>query len=159
MDAHATPRPLPRRALIVARGLLAPYLVLLGLVVFLPARETERVTGLVAILADVLAAFGVAREPAASGLEFLANVALFVPFGLLLPIAFPNTPGFLVVQIGCLLSVGIELVQVVIPSRVPAVSDVIANTIGVAVGLGIVRLGLRRRGRRRSTAGQPSGRQ
>ena len=147
MDADATRRALPRRTVAVARGLLAPYLVLLGLVVFLPAREAERVTGVVAMMADALAAFGVPREPAATTLEFLANVVLFVPFGVLVPVAFPGSTVFPVLLSGCLLSVGIELVQIAIPSRVPAVSDVIANTIGVGVGLGLVHLGTTNRGR------------
>lgn len=154
MDAGTTRRPPAPRVSAVARGLLAPYLVLLGLVVFLPAREAERVTGVVAILADVLAALGAPREPAAATLEFLANVVLFLPFGVLVPIALPNATGPGVLLIGCLLSVGIELVQIAIPSRVPAVSDVIANTIGVGVGLGLVHLVLRRRGR--PTGGHPS---
>ncbi len=147
MDADATRRALPRRTVAVARGLLAPYLVLLGLVVFLPAREAERVTGVVGMLADALATFGVPREPAATVLEFLANVVLFVPFGVLIPTAFPKSSVFRVLLSGCLLSVGIELVQIALPSRVPTVSDVIANTVGVGVGVGLVHLGVRSHGR------------
>lgn len=157
MEEDTTERAPTHRAQVIARVLLGPYLVALGLVVFLPAHDAERVTGIVAMAADLLAAIGVPREPAVAGLEFLANIALFVPFGVLVRTAFPNTTGPVVLVGGFALSVGIELVQIAIPSRVPAVSDVIANTIGVGVGVGIVVLGSRRR--ERDPERHPTGRQ
>lgn len=129
-----------------ARIVLVPYLVLLALVVLLPARQAGRVTGIVGWIAEALATIGVPREPAAIVLEFLANVALFTPLGGLLVLAFPGVRWWAVLLTGFLLSVGIELVQLAIPSRVSAVSDVVANTAGTAVGLLLV---WRRRGERR----------
>lgn len=122
------------RARIAARILLAPYLVALAFIVFLPAREAGPVTGIVGWAADLVAAWGIPREPAAVVFEFLANVVLFVPFGLLLSAAAPRWSPWVVIGVGCLVSIVIELVQLGLPSRVPAVSDVIANTAGVAVG-------------------------
>lgn len=118
--------------------MLAPYLVALALVVFLPAREAGRVTGIVGWAADLVATWGVPREPAAIVFEFLANVALFVPFGLLVSAAAPRWSPLAVIGVGCLVSVLIELVQLGIPSRVPTISDVIANTTGVALGCVVV---------------------
>jgi VanZ family protein len=134
VDADAMESPRARRV-VGARIVLPPYLVLLAFVVFLPAREAGRVTGIVGWLAEALATFGVPRDPAAVVLEFLANVVLFAPLGVLLVLAFPGVRWWAVVLAGFLLSVGIELVQLAIPSRVSSVSDVVANTAGTALGL------------------------
>lgn len=118
----------------IARALLAPYLVAVGLIVFLPAPEAGRITGLVRIFAELVAMWGVPREPAAVVFEFLANVVLFVPFGLLVSIVWPRWSPWLVIGLGCLMSIAIELVQFALPTRFPTVSDVIANTTGAAIG-------------------------
>jgi len=129
---------MPSKRRTIARVLLAPYLLALAVIVFLPASDAKQITGLVAVIADVLAAIGVPREPAAVAVEFLANVALFVPLGALLALSFPRWRAWLVIVIGTAVSIGIELVQIAIPSRVSTVSDVIANTIGCALGLGLI---------------------
>jgi VanZ family protein len=134
VDADAMESPRARRV-VGARIVLPPYLVLLAFVVFLPAREAGRVTGIVGWLAEALATLGVPRDPAAVVLEFLANVVLFAPLGVLLVLAFPGVRWWAVVLAGSLLSVGIELVQLAIPSRVSSVSDVVANTAGTTLGL------------------------
>jgi VanZ family protein len=118
----------------VARVILVPYLVALALIVFLPARDAGRVTGIVGWAADLVAMWGIPREPAAIVFEFLANVALFVPFGLLVSTAAPKWSPWTVTGLGCLVSITIELVQLGIPSRFATVSDVIANTAGAAIG-------------------------
>lgn len=123
---------------LVARVILVPYLVALALIVFLPARDAGRVTGIVGWAADLIAMWGVPREPAAIVFEFLANVALFVPFGLLMSAAAPKWPPWAVIGLGCLVSITIELVQLGIPSRFATVSDVIANTAGAAIGCVLV---------------------
>ena len=121
-----------------ARVVLAPYLVALALIVFLPARDAGRVTGIVGWAADLVAMWGVPREPAAIVLEFLANVALFVPFGVLVAASAPGWSPWATIGLGLLASVAIELVQLGIPSRVSTVSDVIANTAGTAIGCTLV---------------------
>jgi VanZ family protein len=118
----------------VSRALLVPYLVALALIVFLPARDAGRVTGIVGWAADLVAMWGVPREPAAIAFEFVANIALFVPFGLLVSAAAPRWSPWAIIGLGCLVSITIELGQLGIPSRVPTVSDVIANTAGAALG-------------------------
>lgn len=120
---------------VVARVALAPYLLALALLVFLPARDAGRVTGVVGWAADLVSAWwGLPREPVAIVLEFCANIALFVPFGLLVAAAAPRWSPWLVIGLGCLASVLIELVQLGIPSRVSSPTDVIANTTGAAIG-------------------------
>lgn len=140
MGSDAIRAPRTSRLVVTARSLLLPYLVGLALVVFLPARDAGQVTGIVGWAADQLALLGVPREPAAVVLEFLANVVLFMPFGALVAIAFPGTRWLAVLVAGCLVSIGIELTQLAIPSRVATASDVIANTAGTGVGLLLVRI-------------------
>ncbi|MFD4422569.1 VanZ family protein [Agromyces sp. NPDC058484] len=123
---------------LAARTILAPYLVALALIVFLPARDAGRVTGIVGWAADLVALWGIPREPAAIVFEFLANVALFVPFGALLAVAAPRWSPWLIIASGCLASIIIELIQLGIPSRFATVSDVIANTAGTTIGCLVV---------------------
>lgn len=135
----ATPRFAGRpSAQTVARVLLAPYSVALALIVFLPAHEAGRITGIVGWAADLVATWGVPREPAAVVFEFVANIGLFVPFGVLTVIAVSRWSPWVIVGLGCLVSIFIEAVQLGIPSRVPTLWDVVANTAGTALGCGAV---------------------
>src|SRR5690606_12272950 len=76
--------------------------------------------------------------------EFLANIALFVPLGLLLVAALPRANAWVVLLLGYSSSATIELVQTLLPSRFPTLSDVIANTIGTAIGCVIARMFVQR---------------
>jgi len=64
--------------------------------------------------------------------EFTANILLFVPLGFLLTLIV--RPHGLGVVVALLVSAGVELVQLVIPSREASLRDVLANTCGAAVG-------------------------
>lgn len=122
-----------------ARVALVAYLLFVGFTVWLPATVSARVTGLVGILARWVAEAGIASyQSSAIVLEFLANVALFVPIGLLLPIAWSRLRLWQVVLLGALLSGLIESVQGLMPSRFPTISDVMANTLGTLIGGAIV---------------------
>jgi glycopeptide antibiotics resistance protein len=79
--------------------------------------------------------------------DLLGNIAAFVPLGVALAIAtFPSRPAgrsvrrfrarwwLRILVAGFLLSLGIELIQLAIPSRATDVDDVILNTLGTAVG-------------------------
>jgi glycopeptide antibiotics resistance protein len=125
---------MPRRGVAAARWLFPAYLVVLALIVFLPAREAGRLTGVVGWLALQVGKLGIPVDPAYVVLEFTANIVLFLPFGLLATIAYPRLRPVLVIAIGFASSVVIELVQLAIPSRYATVSDVIANTVGAAIG-------------------------
>lgn len=71
--------------------------------------------------------------------EFLANIALFAPLGLLLSLILPSRLRYAVMPVGFLASVVIEGVQAVaLPDRVPSVTDIVANTAGTCVGLLVV---------------------
>ncbi|MEV7578637.1 MULTISPECIES: VanZ family protein [unclassified Microbacterium] len=123
------------RGRVAARVALVGYLLFVGFTVWLPAAVSSKVTGLVGVMARWVAEAGIAPyQQSAVVLEILANVALFVPVGLLLPFAWPRLRLWQVTLAGGLLSVVIESVQGLMPSRFPTLSDVIANTTGTFLG-------------------------
>jgi hypothetical protein len=76
--------------------------------------------------------------------EAVANVAMFVPLGALLPAATRIGPGR-AVPVGAALSILIELVQLAfLPHRVATLGDVLMNTLGAAVGAAL-HVAIRRR--------------
>ncbi len=131
---------------IVARVLLVPYLIGVALIVWLPASIASRFTGLAFRLARYVSEhFGIALSTSYTVFEFLANIALFIPLGLLLVAAWPRSNAWIVLLIGYSASATIELVQTLLPSRYPTLSDVIANTIATALGCLRVRVFVQRR--------------
>jgi VanZ family protein len=67
--------------------------------------------------------------------EFLANVGMFLPLGLLIGIVLGRRLWGLAILIGFGLSAGIEAFQLVfLPDRFATVDDVIANTLGALFG-------------------------
>lgn len=128
-----------RTGTMAARLALVGYLLFVGFTVWLPASVSAKVTGLVGLVARWVADAGIASYySSAVVLEFLANVALFVPIGLLLPYAWSRLRLWHVVLIGALLSGLIESVQGLMPSRYPTISDVIANSLGALIGGAII---------------------
>jgi glycopeptide antibiotics resistance protein len=75
--------------------------------------------------------------------EFLANVAMFVPVGIIAALWMPRRAWILGALFGVALSVGIEFAQhLYLPSRVADPRDVLSNGLGGLVGatvVGIVR--------------------
>ena len=76
--------------------------------------------------------------------EFSANVLLFIPLGALILTFRPRWSWVRVILAGAIVSTAIEILQEVSrPGRTADLRDVLANTIGTAVGLFAV-IGLRR---------------
>ncbi|MRG60442.1 VanZ family protein [Agromyces sp. CFH 90414] len=130
-----------------ARLLLVPYLVVLGLFVFTPGDDAQPVGSALVIAAELVAALGVPFDAAYTVIEFGANIALFVPLGLLLVLAVRGMPVWGAALIGALTTCVIEVVQLAIPGRFSTLSDVIANTLGTVLGAAIAWAALRRRSR------------
>lgn len=65
--------------------------------------------------------------------EFVANVVLFVPLGLLLRLALPRATWVGAVLLGGAVSVAIEILQMA-TSRISDPRDVVANTLGAVIG-------------------------
>ncbi len=67
--------------------------------------------------------------------EFSANVAMFVPIGLLFVLVLGRRRWWLAMLIGVALTVTIELSQRGIPGRVSDPRDVLANSLGAMLGV------------------------
>ena len=68
-------------------------------------------------------------------LEFLANIALFVPIGVFLMLLFGTRLWWLALGACFAMTAFIETAQRSIPGRVPDERDLIANSIGAALGV------------------------
>ena len=135
---------------IAARVLLVPYVVALGLIVWLPSEQAGQVTGIVARVARAVGArLDVSFSTTYTLFEFAANIALFVPLGILLTVGWPGLRLWHILLLGLTTTVTIELVQFTLPSRFPTVSDVVANTVGGVLGYGLVRMFVPARSTRR----------
>lgn len=109
-------------------GALALYLVAIGLVLLLPVSYGGAVNAIGVALSDLFGIGGFGT----GWIEFLGNVAMFVPLGVLLTLLMRRH--WLGVVIALLLSAAAELAQVFIPSREPSLRDVLANVLGAGVG-------------------------
>ena len=69
-----------------------------------------------------------------SSFEFLANIAMFIPIGLLARLALPALPGGAIVLIAIALTVAIEVAQIPL-DRVSDPRDLVANSLGALVGV------------------------
>jgi glycopeptide antibiotics resistance protein len=67
--------------------------------------------------------------------EFLANVAMFVPIGIFFVLLFGRRLWFMSVISGVLLTLAIEFAQRFIPGRVSDLRDLVANSLGTVVGV------------------------
>jgi glycopeptide antibiotics resistance protein len=67
--------------------------------------------------------------------EFLANVAMFVPIGIFFVLLFGRRLWFVSVISGVMLTVAIEVAQRFIPGRVSDARDLVANSLGTVVGV------------------------
>ena len=72
--------------------------------------------------------------------ENIMNLVVFMPIGLLLGCSFRTMNWKLVLAIGCVLSVGIELLQFMLKRGFAEFDDVVHNTLGCMIGYGIFSL-------------------
>jgi len=129
---------------LLLRIVFAVYLVAMGFLVWLPNPDAVQYTGIVAVVARWFEPLGLPFEPTYIVLEILANVVLFVPFGILALTAFRWMRVWSATLAGLATSCLIEGVQLFLPTRYSTVSDLIANTTGALIGALLV-VGWRRR--------------
>ena len=67
-------------------------------------------------------------------LEFVANVLLFLPFGVFFVLLFGRGRWWLAILLGVAMTLCIEFVQQFIPNRVSDPRDILSNSIGAVVG-------------------------
>jgi glycopeptide antibiotics resistance protein len=79
--------------------------------------------------------------------EFTANIALFVPMGVLLALLFGHGRRWLAVSLGIAASLVIEFVQLFEPARVSDARDIVANSLGTIIGVAVVVIAGGRRSR------------
>lgn len=93
-------------------------------------------------IADALAFLhrdGIPSSFGYNALEFGANIAFFVPIGILVCLLLPRRIQLLAIPIGALVSCAIELSQLLfLPARFATWNDVLANTTGTVIGVVIV---------------------
>ena len=90
-------------------------------------------------------------------LEFLANIALFVPVGMFLLLLFGTRLWWVALTASFAMTTFIEIAQRSIPGRVPDERDLMANGLGAVIGVLVALVltlpaTLRRRRQRRATA-------
>ena len=94
-------------------------------------------------------------------LEFLANIALFVPVGVFLLLLFGTRLWWVALTASFAMTTFIEIAQRSIPGRVPDERDLAANGLGAVIGVLLALVltlpaALRRRRQRRATATTPT---
>jgi glycopeptide antibiotics resistance protein len=130
------------------RALFVAYLIPVLALTLWPRITSTLIPEWATFILDRLGTVGVAMS--FDLLEALANVALFVPFGLLGVPLLTGRPraraAVLTIAAGTALSVAIELAQLVIPGRFSSVQDVVMNGLGTILGatIAVVVLGYRR---------------
>lgn len=110
----------------------AIYLSALALVAFWPVPVNQ---GFMGVLRDVSRAVPWLTYPT---IEFVSNIVLFVPFGLILARALPSMRG-LVLPLAFAATMMMETGQgLFLALRTPSLRDVVANVAGAAIGVAAV---------------------
>jgi len=112
------------------------YAGFLAFVVFWPSPIDAPIQGLLERAIQEMHERGVPAFVDYAFIEFMSNVVLFVPvgiiFGLLLPIRF----WAIALMLGPLLSLGIEMAQkLLLADRYSSIYDIIANSVGATLGV------------------------
>lgn len=109
------------------------YLVLVGWLTLSPQSGIEE-QSIVWLFIDFFQRFPGTGWMTFSTVEFLANIALFVPFGLFLVLLFGRRQWWLAVLLSVVTTVGIEFTQQYISGRVTDLRDIVANSLGGLIG-------------------------
>ncbi|MFC5730616.1 MULTISPECIES: VanZ family protein [Nocardioides] len=135
------------------------YLLFVGWLTLTPQPIDADHQDLILRALDALHRRGYAESIDYTRLEFLANIALFVPIGVFLLLLF-GAGGWWVAAIGSFaMTAIIETMQRQIPGRVPDDRDLVANSVGALIGIAIALVltlpaTLRRRRRRQHARAQ-----
>ncbi|SDS16306.1 MULTISPECIES: VanZ family protein [Microbacterium] len=128
--------PPPRRSTRVwAVALGLPFLLGVALLTLTPARVEQTMPNLLDLLLRAIQRLGWTSLDF-TRLEVLANVAVFIPVGVLAFLLVPRRAWMLSLLVGPALSLGIETAQyLALPHRAATVSDVLANATGASIGV------------------------
>ncbi|MCB5291198.1 VanZ family protein [Arthrobacter sp. SO3] len=118
------------------RAALAGFLAVLALVGFWPSPVDQPVQGEIAGFLSLIHSLGVPGWIGYGFIEASANVALFVPLGVVATLAFPGKAWWQIGAFGLLVSGLMELGQsLFLHSRFPSSLDLATNTVGCLLGL------------------------
>ena len=130
----ATP-PKSRVRLVLASIALALYAALVLVAVFWPTPIDRDYQSSIVKVLEVLHRHGIPNWFGYNKLEFLANIAMFVPLAFLVALVLPTRVWWLVLLICPAFSVAIELTQgALLAERFASVLDVVANSTGAIIG-------------------------
>jgi VanZ family protein len=125
-------RPFRAKPVLVALG---GYAAAVATVALWPTPVDRPVSGVLRRVLSRLHEHGVPSWFDYSFVEFSANVAMFVPLGFLLAALFNRRLTWAAVVVAGMVSAAIEIAQwALLPARYPTVNDVLANTMGAAIG-------------------------
>ena len=139
-------RPRPRAAVFITLG----YLVFIGWLTLGPQPTNTDTKAWAMVLVEAVNRLGPIHTFTFADLEFLSNIAIFVPLGFLFVVLFGRRRWWMAIALGIALTLFIEGTQEFLPARVPDVRDLIANTTGAAVGVLFALLVTKRTARSRS---------
>jgi glycopeptide antibiotics resistance protein len=138
--------------------LLAAYVVALALIAFWPTPVDKNLGGGLSTALQWIYDQGGPRWLRYNTVEFFSNVVLFLPIGLFVTALARPGRWWLALLFGLGATITIELGQhVFLPARFASVFDLLANTLGAALGLLLglaIRVTLHHRSRRRDHAAQ-----
>lgn len=115
--------------------MLIAMLIPLALIAFWPTPVDKPMQGLLADTLRLSHSHGMPRWFNYGFVEASANVGLFVPLGIVSALAFPSSSWWRISAIGFVISLGIEVGQLLFLSdRFSSPLDVVANTAGAVTG-------------------------
>lgn len=116
-------------------ALFMAYAGVLALIAFWPTPVDAGADGFITRVLNALHRWGIPQWFDYNAVEAGSNVALFIPFGLLLASILPMNCKWLAAPAGAFASVLIEIAQSLFrPERYPSIQDVLANSLGAAWG-------------------------
>lgn len=130
---------------------LGVYGAALAGILFWPTPVDRPISGLLERALGKLHGWGLPQAIGYAQVEWLANVALFVPFGVLAALLLPRRSWWLAIPLALFSSAALELAQLLLPERFASVADITANTLGAALGALAARSAHPDRGDRRVT--------
>nr|WP_269440192.1 VanZ family protein [Arthrobacter sp. zg-Y769] len=115
------------------------YLGALAVIAFWPSPVDAGSAGTLRAILDALQAHGVPGWVNYTLVESVANVVLFVPFGVLAAAYLTDRFAWLAAVVGIAVSCAIEAGQhIFLPARYATVHDVVANSLGAVLGTLVV---------------------
>lgn len=88
--------------------------------------------------------------------EFTANIGMFIPIGVFFLLLLGRRMWWLAILVGVILTCSIEIIQLFLPARYPDVRDLVANSTGTAIGVGLALVVMSFTTRRRTSRGRDS---